>query len=77
MFWKDAKIVDHRFSVMSTRKTFGFRGFNFESQLFRLQNFRIYPKIWCLNLEPQYRLNYSSPIFLRSKEDKQGLHFDV
>ena len=31
-FWKDAKTVDRRFSVMSPGKNFTFRGFNFESQ---------------------------------------------
>ena len=31
-FWKDAKIVDRRISVMSPGKKFTFRGINFESQ---------------------------------------------
>ena len=38
--WKDAKIVDCRFSVMSPRKHFELRGFNIESQcVFRFNNF--------------------------------------
>ena len=39
-FWKDAKIVDRHFSVMSPGKNFTFRGFIFESQRsFRFNNF--------------------------------------
>ena len=33
-FWKDAKIVDRRISVMSPKKKIAFRGYTFESQRF-------------------------------------------
>ena len=38
-FWKDAKIVDWRFPVMSQGKKFALSGFNFESERFFCFNF--------------------------------------
>ena len=41
IFWKDAKIVDRRFPVMSPRKEFAFRGFIFAFLSHRFLRFNI------------------------------------